>query len=90
MKTIILYLKGLERGSVVKSTCYFYRGPGFGSQHTRGDSQLPLTPVPGHPVLSSDFHKDHACTWYIHTHTYTHRGNTLRHINKILKVNKIK
>lgn len=38
-------------GSMVKSTCDCWRGPGFGCQHPRGCSQLPATPVPGDPTL---------------------------------------
>lgn len=43
----------LVASSVVKSTDCPSREPGFDSQHTRGGSQLPVSPVPGYltPLL---------------------------------------
>lgn len=52
------------------------RGPGFTSQHSHGDSQSPVTPVPGDPTLLSDFCGLLSCAYgahkYIQAHTNTH------------------
>lgn len=45
---------GWRDGSVIKSTCFFYRGSGFKSQHSGGCSQPPVTPIPGNLMLSSN------------------------------------
>lgn len=37
----------MSDGSEIKSPCSSYRGPGFGSEHTHGDSQPSPTPIPG-------------------------------------------
>ena len=40
-----------------------YRIPGFRSQHPRGSSQPPVTPVPGDPMHSSDLLRLLIYTW---------------------------
>jgi hypothetical protein len=53
---------------VVKSIGFSYRGPGFGSQHTHGVLQLPVTLVSRDPMLSSGFCGH--CTHMVHTYIY--------------------
>lgn len=48
-----LAMVGLEKDSVVKSTCYSSKGPVLGSQHPHGSSQSFVTPVSGNPTSSS-------------------------------------
>ena len=52
----------LERWLSTKSTGYSSRGPRFNSPHPRGDSQLPVTPVPEDPVPFSHLHSCWTCT----------------------------
>lgn len=45
--TIVSVLQNIKYGAglAAKSTGYYTRTPGFGSQHSHGSSQLPITPV---------------------------------------------
>lgn len=43
--------------ALVKNTGCSSRGPGFGSQLSHGSSQLPVDPVPGHPITSFGLHR---------------------------------
>lgn len=52
---------GTGDDSVIKSTCCSCRGSGFGSQHTHGGLQTPITPVPRDLTSSSSDHM-----WYTH------------------------
>lgn len=45
---------GWRDGSMVKSTGYSYKRPGFNIQHACNSSQSSGTPVPGDPIPSSD------------------------------------
>lgn len=48
----------------VMSTCWSYKGPGFGPQQPyQSGSQLPIPPVSGHPTPSSDIPRLQAYTW---------------------------
>lgn len=38
---------------MVKSPGYSFREPGFDSQHSQSDSELPITSVPGHLIPCS-------------------------------------
>jgi hypothetical protein len=59
---------GWRDGSAVKNTGCSSKGPGFNSQHPRGSSHLPVTPVPGDLMPS---------------HRQTRRQNTNAHKVKI-------
>ena len=59
-KVVRVSMLGWRDGSVVKSTGCSCRGPGFASQHPHGGSELPVTPVPGDRIHSSDCHRDQA------------------------------
>lgn len=62
-------------GVAFKTARCFCRGPRLGPQHSRGDPQPSLTPVPGCPVPTSDF------TRRVHTYTqvnsHTYRNNII-------------
>lgn len=47
---IKIYSIRVGRDSGDKSSDCSFRGPKFDSQHPHGDSELPVTPVSGHPV----------------------------------------
>ena len=57
---------GGETGSAVKSTCCSYRGPGFISQCSRGDSKSSAAPVPGDPTDKHVMHR-YACRQSTHS-----------------------
>jgi hypothetical protein len=66
-------------GTAVKSPGCSCRGPGFDSQHPQGCLQPSVTPIPGHPILSSDLRGYQAHIWcaYLmqtetHMHTFIH------------------
>ena len=44
-------VRGWRDGSVVKSTGYSCRGPGFDSQQPHGSSQFPIIPIPRHQKM---------------------------------------
>lgn len=54
------------------STGCSYRGPVFESQSPHGSLQPSVSPFPGDPMSSSDFHWQHTHMWY----TYTYKQNT--------------
>lgn len=57
-------------GRAVKSTCCSDR-PGFSSQHRHSSSRLPITPVPGNPIPSSDLSDFmYTCDNVVHLHTH--------------------
>lgn len=53
------------------------RGPGLTSRHSHGDSQSPVTPGSGDPILPSDFCGLLSCAYgahkYTRAHTNTHK-----------------
>ena len=77
VKTSLKLVYRVRRGgSVVKGTCYSYKGLGFSSQHPHGGLQPPITLLPGDLTLSSDLCRNQACMW----HTDVHVGKTFTHI----------
>lgn len=72
------HFKAWRNGLVVKSSCCFWRGPGFNSQHPHGGSQPSLTTLTG--VFMGSSHP-----WGHQTHTvciYACRQNTLKKMSK--------
>ena len=65
----------LKNDSGVKSTGCTFRGPGFKSQHSHGDSQQSIA-LGNHLTLSSGLCGPEAWTWY----TDTYSGRTSIHI----------
>jgi hypothetical protein len=55
---------------MAKNTGCSYRGPKFESQHPHSSLQPSVTPVPGDPTFSSDFHWHQAHMWHTYLHTH--------------------
>lgn len=58
-------MDGLQIGSMVKSTVYSSKEPGFDSQHQYGGSEPPVATVPG-LMLSVQSPYALVCTQFIH------------------------
>lgn len=69
---------GWKDNSMVKSTCYSYKKPGFGSMHHE-NSLLFVTPVPGAPMTSYDLcstRHTHGTHMYWVSHTDTRKNKS--------------
>jgi hypothetical protein len=65
---------GKRDALVMKNSCYFSRGPKFGSQDQHDSSRPTETLVPADLMASPGFLWHCACLWHTHTHTHTQIG----------------